>query len=138
MLNTQQSSLNLAVALSKTLRITMTNKLKDIFYIELEKAKVLINEKRYSESFIHLERAHVIGQKNVVLHTVSHLQMLKVAFLSKDMKEILGQLFRLPLGIVGSLVGIVPIGNTGGSNVSAFKRMELPEDIKNMMVDNLK
>ena len=62
--------------------------------------------------------------------------MLKVAFLSKDMKEILGQLFRLPLGIVGSLVGIVPIGNTGGSNVSAFKRMELPEDIR-IMIDDL-
>ena len=63
--------------------------------------------------------------------------MLKVAFLSRDIKEVVGQLFRLPLGIVGSVVGIVPVGNTGGSNISAFKRMEVSEEIKKLMDETL-
>lgn len=116
--------------------MVMNKKLKDLFYSELEKSKILSSKKKYSESFSHLEKAHVIGQKDVLLHTISHLHMLKVALLSRDIKEVVGQLFRLPLGIVGSLVGIVPVGNTGGSNISAFKRMKLPEDIRKLMDDS--
>ena len=59
--------------------------------------------------------------------------MLKIGFLQKDLKEIIGQLFRIPTGVLGSMFGILPIGNTGGSNVSPFKKMEVRDDLQKML-----
>ena len=100
---------------------------------EILKAKNLINEKKYDEAFKHLEIAHVVGQRSVKLHTISHIYMLRIGFLKKDIKEILGQLVRLPLGVIGSFIGIIPTGNTGGSNVSAFKKMEIPPELEKII-----
>ena len=36
-------------------------------------------------------------------------------------------------GILGSAIGILPTGNTGGSNVSPFKKMNISDDIKKLM-----
>ena len=103
------------------------------FVHEVDQAKSFINEKVYDKAFYHLERAHVIGQRSVILHAISHFYMLKIGILKRDFREIIGQLIRLPLGILGSAVGIVPTGNTGGSNVSAFVKMDIPEDLKKMI-----
>ena len=59
--------------------------------------------------------------------------MLKIGLLKRDFKEVLGQLFRAPTGILGSAIGILPTGNTGGSNVSPFKKMNISDDIKKLM-----
>lgn len=83
----------------------------------------------FDEAFYHFERAHVLGQNEVWPHTLSHLWMLKVGIKTKNLKEVLGQLLRIPLGVLGSSIGIVPTGNTGGANVSAFKKMPIPEDL---------
>ena len=107
--------------------------IKEAFSRELNNAKVLMKKKEYDTSFFHLERAHILGQSFVVQHSISHLYMLKIYLLKREYINSLGQLVRLLLGILGSLVGIIPIGNTGGSNISMFQRMEIPDDIREFM-----
>ena len=40
---------------------------------------------------------------------------------------------RLVLGVLGSAVGKVPVGNTGGSNVSMFKRMPIEPELQDII-----
>lgn len=55
--------------------------------------------------------------------------MLKFGFRQKKFEEVLGQLLRLLVGGWKSFIDRVPIGNTGGSNVSPMKKMEIPRDL---------
>ena len=105
---------------------------KKAFDGEICQAKLHIKKQNYDQAFMHLERAHIIGQLSVIAHTLSHVYMLKVGILKKDAREIFGQILRLPLGVIGSAVGIVPTGNSGGSNVSPFQKMDIPEDIQQL------
>ena len=89
----------------------------------------MINLGKFDEAFSALEEAHILGQKHAIPHTISHLYMLKIALKKNDFTEICGQLFRIPTGILGSLVGLLPTGNTGGSNVSPFKKMKIPDEL---------
>lgn len=84
----------------------------------------------YAVAFSHFERAHVLGQRFVVPHTKTHVWMLRIGWRTRSLKEILGQLLRIPGGIIGSAIGLVPSGNTGGSNVPAFRRLPIPDDLK--------
>jgi len=59
--------------------------------------------------------------------------MLQIGFLRRDWREILGQLFRIPSGYFGSLIGIYPSGNTGGSDVSPFRSMPIPDDLRSII-----
>ncbi|WP_127717049.1 DUF3703 domain-containing protein [Halobacteriovorax sp. HLS] len=111
----------------------MNAKLKKNFELKLGSAKRLIRLRKFEEAFTFLEDAHVLGQSYIFPHTITHIYMLKIGFLKKDKKEILGQLFRIPMGILGSMVGILPVGNTGGSNVSAFKKMKIRDDLEKML-----
>jgi hypothetical protein len=54
----------------------------------------------------------------------------------KDAREIIGQIPRLVVGGVKSFVGEIPVGNTGGANVSPLKSMEIPEELKRIMKEN--
>lgn len=114
----------------------MKEKLKWAFSKEMTKAKDLYSRKEYRSCFYHLERAHILGQLNVTTHTLSHFWMLKVGLRTRDVKEVIGQLVRLPLGIIGSLVGVVPTGNTGGSNVSAIKSMDISDELQKILDSN--
>jgi hypothetical protein len=42
---------------------------------------------------------------------------------------------RILLGALGSAVGSVPTGNTGGSNVSMFRRMPIDPELARIMRD---
>jgi hypothetical protein len=35
--------------------------------------------------------------------------------------------------VLGSAVGVVPVGNTGGSDVSMFKRMPIEPELQNII-----
>ncbi len=54
----------------------------------------------------------------------------------KDIRVIIGQLPRLLVSCVKSFVGEIPIGNTGGANVSPLKSMEIPIDLKIIIEQN--
>ena len=103
---------------------------------ELSMARELIREAKYEEAFRHLERAHVLGQAFVRWHVVAHWLMLKVALHRGEMSAALGQAIRIFLGAVGSAVGRVPVGNTGGSNVNMFRRMAIAPDLAAAMQDD--
>lgn len=111
----------------------MKIKAKDAFYEELECAKNLILRQEYNLAFFHLERAHILGQAYVIPHSISHLFMLKIYFLKKEYMNSVGQIVRLVLGVFGSAVGLIPVGNTGGSEISMFQKMDIPPDLMKKM-----
>ncbi len=106
----------------------MSAKLRTAFNAEMQRAIALYGQKEYAQSFYHLERAHVLGQRHYVPHVINHYWMLKVGWRSRDLREVLGQILRI-VGSAGSLIGWIPIGNTGGANVSAIKPMPIAEDL---------
>ena len=102
------------------------------FEREMSAAQDCISTGDIDSGFGHLERAHVIGQKYVVPHVRSHWAMLKLEWRRGQPVAVVGQAVRIVLGGIGSAVGVLPDGNTGGSNVSMFKRMPVRDDLKKL------
>lgn len=84
-------------------------------------------------AFAHLERAHVLGQRHFIPHLRTHAWMLRVGWARRDGREMVGQIVRLLLTPLGHLTGRLPIGNTGGANVSAFKPLPIAEDLAEIL-----
>jgi hypothetical protein len=80
-------------------------------------------------TFRHLERAHILGQRSTRLHVRSHVGMLGIAWHRRDAREFAGQLTRIVGAALFSRLW-VPIGNTGGANVSATRAMPVPPDLQ--------
>ena len=81
-----------------------------------------------SASFMHLERAHVLGHASTRDHVRVHFHMLVWALRHRRAREVSGQVFRL-LGAATPAIGMVPAGNTGGTNVSPFQKMAVAPDL---------
>lgn len=103
------------------------------FDSEIALAKGFIARGELEAGFAHLERAHVIGQAFVVPHVRSHWLMLKVECRRRRPVAAVGQMVRIVLGALGSAVGVVPVGNTGGSDVSMFKRMPIGPELQDII-----
>ncbi|GAA4346816.1 hypothetical protein GCM10023150_08550 [Kangiella taiwanensis] len=103
--------------------------LAEKFQSELTKGRQLFENKDYNRAFHHFERAHILGQPSYIRHVRSHYWMLRVGLKIIDFREVVGQIIRI-LGSAGSLFGKYPVGNTGGANVSPFKPMPIPDDLK--------
>ncbi len=86
-------------------------------------------------AFVLLERAHVLGQPDFVLHMRVHLAMLRVASALNDWREIRGQVLRLCLVPLGHLTRRLPRGNTGASDVSAFAPMAVSSELEQLLSD---
>lgn len=92
---------------------------------ELLKASDSQESGDYATAFSHLENAHVLGQESTYWHVKVHFLMMLWGIKQKDFKEILGQFIRIiGAGALTALKG-VPMGNTGGSNVSPIKVMPI-------------
>ena len=76
-----------------------------------------------------LECAHIVSQSYLGLHLASHWGMLRYALQEHNLGEAGGQCLRLVLAPLGAIFGRVPVGNTGRSNVSAFRPMPIPHDL---------
>lgn len=83
-------------------------------------------------AFRHLDRAHVLGQRSTRLHVRSHLGMLGIGWRRRDAREIAGQLVRIVAAALFSRLW-VPVGNTGGANVSAMRPMAVPPDLQGIL-----
>jgi hypothetical protein len=59
--------------------------------------------------------------------------MLIYALRLHDLREVAGQVARLALAPLAAMTGRVPVGNTGRSNVSAFRPMPIPDDLRSVM-----
>jgi hypothetical protein len=84
-------------------------------------------------AFRHLERAHVIGQAFVRPHAKAHWLMFTLEIRRRRLAAAFGQAVRIVLGIVGSAVGVVPVGNTGGTDISMFKRMPIAPELQKII-----
>jgi uncharacterized protein DUF3703 len=81
------------------------------------------------QGFAHLERAHVLGQASTREHVRVHWHMMRWAWRHRDAKEFAGQLVRITGAATKTFIGMVPSGNTGGSNVSAIKPMPVDPEL---------
>lgn len=80
-------------------------------------------------AFSHLERAHILGQTSTVEHVRVHWHMFLWSIRQSDVRECLGQLLRIVGASIGTVLGLVPQGNTGGTNVNPFKSIPIPPDL---------
>lgn len=76
-----------------------------------------------------LQAAHIVAQPQMALHCSVHTHMLRQAWRDHDSREVLGQLLRLALVPIGHMIGRLPKGNTGRSDVSALKPMDLKPEL---------
>lgn len=107
--------------------------LKAPFQAELSSSRLFFTQNEFAKAWNHLEHAHVIGQAYPLVHTHVHWLILKFGFTIKSRKEILGQIPRLLVGGVKSFVGVIPVGNTGGSNVPPLRAMDIPADLQKIL-----
>ena len=104
-------------------------------YVEEELA-LARNDQNYgnkAETFAHLENAHVLGQASTRLHVKVHVQMLLWAVKQGKIGEVFGQLFRIAGAATKTAFGLVPTGNTGGTNVSPFKVMPIKPELDRIL-----
>ena len=80
-------------------------------------------------AFSHLERAHILGQTSTVEHVRVHWHMFLWSIRQQNIRECLGQLLRIVGASMGTAFGLVPQGNTGGTNVNPFKSLPIPPDL---------
>lgn len=103
--------------------------LKTAFYQQLDLGKSALKKNDFKTSFYHLENAHILGQKHLKRHTISHYWMFLLGVKSKNVKEIIGQLLRIIASLLFTIIW-VPKGNTGGSNVSAIQKIPNRKELK--------
>ncbi len=111
----------------------MNSKLKAAFEHEMAAAGRFIRAGYPDRAMRHLERAHVLGQRKVIPHVRTHWGMLGIALKRRAAVEGLGQAMRIVLGALGSALGIVPVGNTGGTNMGMFARLPIDPDLVVLM-----
>jgi hypothetical protein len=111
----------------------MSPELRQAFDAEMTAAIALYEDGEWAQAFRHLEVAHVLGQQHVAPHVATHYWMLRIGVRRRLVSEVLGQATRLLLGALGSAVGIVPVGNTGGTNISMFKRLPIDPGIEKLI-----
>jgi hypothetical protein len=85
--------------------------------------------------FQYLENAYVLGQESTYWHV--KVLMLMWALRNYQVKEIFGQFFRIIGAATKTAFGLVPQGNTGGTNVSPFKVMPIKPEYE-VIINNAK
>jgi hypothetical protein len=100
---------------------------------ELDAAAFAETQGKFYTAFLHLERAHVLGQAATVEHVRVHWRMFRFALRNRLAGEAFGQTWRIMAASVFTALGLVPAGNTGGSDVSALRRMKMPRDLQDVV-----
>lgn len=99
------------------------------FKMEMASSREAEHADDMAGAIAHLERAHILGQRYLLPHLATHWRMLTLARTRRDGPETRGQVLRLIAAIPGYVFGWVPVGNTGGANVSAVQPMPVPPDL---------
>lgn len=97
---------------------------------EILSARTACRQGDAAVEFHHLERAHVLGQSSTSQHVKVHALMLAWGIRNRRPAEVAGQVLRIVGAALFTGIGLVPAGNTGGSEVSPFKPMPIPEDLR--------
>ena len=109
---------------------TFAIRIKPSLDIELAAAQAAEACGNFYTSFLHLERAHVLGQGVIIEHVRVHWRMFRFALRNSLRGEACGQLWRLVAASIFTAFGLVPKGNTGGADVNGFRPMPVPEDLQ--------
>ena len=112
----------------------MTDRLRVAIRCEWNSARVAEADGELDTAFRHLERAHILSQRLTGMHVRTHLAMLALGWRRRDVREVFGQLSRTLAAACFSRIW-VPLGNTGGANVSAFKQMTVPPDLEVILLN---
>lgn len=97
---------------------------------ELRRAEAAERRGYAALAFSHLERAHVLGQASTREHIRVHWRMLRWAVRHHAFREFRGQPVRIVGAATKTAIGLVPSGNTGGTDVSPFKRLPIPPNLE--------
>jgi hypothetical protein len=100
--------------------------------VEFDSAKRARRAGELERAFRHLERAHILGQRLTWLHVRAHAGMLRIGWVRRDPREVVGQLSRIVAAALFSRIW-VPVGNTGGANVPALQRMQIPPELQRFL-----
>ncbi len=109
--------------------MSMKAELRNAYHHEHASADAAIARGELDAAFAHLERAHILSQRFAFAHAWTHLRMLAVGWRRRDVREIVGQVFRSVAALTKSKLW-VPLGNTGGANVNPFQPMPVPPDLR--------
>ena len=104
---------------------TFTTRIAPHVKAQLSLAEEARRKERVIDEFSHLEAAHVLGQESTYWHVRSHIEMARWALRQRSGRELVAQVIRIVGAATKTVFGLVPRGNTGGSNVSPFKRLPL-------------
>jgi hypothetical protein len=110
--------------------------LRRAWHEEIKAACDARDQRHAAAEWTHLERAHILSQPMARPHLITHQRMFSAAWRRRDRRELVGQLLRLLLAVPGTLSGRYPVGNTGGTDVSAFAPMPIPDDLRNLLEEN--
>ena len=106
------------------------HRIKPHWELEIKASEEAASIGNREAEFKHLERAHVLGQYSTLLHTKTHILMMLWGFHNRNFEEIAGQIFRIIVAFTKTIFGLIPSGNTGGSNVNPFKKMPISSDLQ--------
>jgi Protein of unknown function (DUF3703) len=112
---------------------TFAHRIRPSVQAELEAASNEEARGQFDTAFRHLERAHVIGQQATLVHVRVHWRMFRFAVRNGLPAEAFGQTWRLIAAAIFTLPGLVPAGNTGGTNVSGLRRMPVPQELQQLV-----
>ncbi len=65
----------------------------------------------------------------------AHWEMLRIGWLRNDLREVLGQVSRIVAAALFTWLW-VPEGNTGATDVSAFRRMPVSPDLRRLLEED--
>ncbi|MBE0463854.1 MAG: DUF3703 domain-containing protein [Halomonadaceae bacterium] len=112
---------------------TFSQRIASYVEAELANAKLARSVGDIQQEFAHLERAHVLGQESTYWHVKVHVLMLMWATRNHSVREMLGQVFRIVGAATKTVFGLVPQGNTGGANVSPFKKIPIAPELATLI-----
>ena len=112
---------------------TFAQRIRSYVRSELDAANRADARGQADTAFRHLERAHVLGQATTIEHVRVHGCMLLWAIRHRRPGEAMGQVWRLAAASLLTAFGWLPDGNTGGANVSGFRRMPVPPDLQRIL-----
>lgn len=110
-----------------------TKNIRPAVTAELNLARDAQQQGDYARAFSHLENAHVLGQASTYWHVKVHWAMFRWALAQHKLPEVLGQLLRIAGAATKTAWGLVPVGNTGGSNISPFKSLPIPPELATLI-----
>ncbi|MBD0678067.1 DUF3703 domain-containing protein [Pseudomonas sp. PSB11] len=95
-------------------------------------AGLAMRARDFQAAYRWTERAHILTQRMPLAHAKSHWLMLTLGWITKDWREVVGQLPWIVAALLFSRIW-VPFGNTGRARVSAFSVMPLSADLEELL-----